>query len=155
MAVTKATLIACVALLFVAVSGCKKGEGGTCFEASECDEGLGCIGDALRRCEKCDSAEVCRVDGRCSAKDGLCTAASDDDCKKGYVCTGKGGCTAKDGHCVVGGDADCQQSEACKNDGFCKSKGNNCIKEKKDEPKPAEPVESAEAIEVPPDTATP
>jgi hypothetical protein len=58
---------------------------------------------------------------------------------------------------VVGGDADCQQSEACKNDGFCKSKGNNCIKEKKDEPKPAEPAptESAEAIEVPPDTATP
>ena len=112
------------------LTGCKKDEGGTCFEVTDCAEGLACLGDALRRCEKCDTAELCSSEGQCTAKEGLCVAASNDDCKKGYICTGKGGCTAKEGLCVVGGDADCAQSEACKNDGYCKAKGNNCVKEK-------------------------
>ena len=117
-------------LAFVMVPGCKKGEGSTCYEADECADGLGCLGDALRRCEVCTADVACTDDGRCSARDGHCVAGSDADCKQGYVCTGKGGCTAKEGKCVVGGDADCKQSEACAKQGYCKASGNNCVKDK-------------------------
>ena len=127
--------LASLALAFVVISGCKKGEGGSCFEISDCAEGLACVGASgeLKRCEKCEGTADCSSDGRCTVKDGACVAASNEDCKKGYICNGKGACTAKDGKCTVGGDADCQQSDACKSQGYCIAKGNNCIKDKKAE----------------------
>ena len=120
-------------LAVVLSAGCKKGEGATCYKLSDCADGLACVGASgdLNRCEKCDGADPCTDEGKCSVKEGACVAASDDDCKKGDICTSKGACTAKDGACVVGGDADCKQSEACKKEGFCKAKGNNCIRDKK------------------------
>ena len=117
-------------ILLLAAS-CAKGEGGTCYKGADCAEGLACLGEDVRRCEKCAENDACSVDGLCTASEGKCTASSNEDCAKGFICTGKGGCTAKDGVCTVGGDADCKQSEACKNEGFCKAKGNNCVKEKK------------------------
>jgi hypothetical protein len=65
--------------------------------------------------------------GKCTAKEGKCTAERDEDCKKSFDCKERGPCTAKDGVCVVGSDADCQQSEACAKQKFCIAKGNNCV----------------------------
>jgi hypothetical protein len=45
----KAFMLLGVVLLFI---GCTKGEGRTCYDTAECDEGLLCIGDDVRRCEK-------------------------------------------------------------------------------------------------------
>jgi len=107
--------------------GCRKAEGAVCFDLSACDEGLACVGEAVKRCEKCDDLDQCTENGKCTAKDGVCQAASDEDCKKSYGCKARGPCTAKDGQCVVGSDADCQQSEACAKDKYCIAKGNNCV----------------------------
>jgi hypothetical protein len=136
-----------LALALTFVPACKKSEGATCYEPSDCAEGLACKGDDVRRCESCADSDICKSDGRCSASEGKCTAASDEDCKKAFICTGKGACTASKGACTVGGDADCKQSEACAKDGFCKAKGNNCIKDAKAEPKKEEekPKEAEEA----------
>lgn len=118
-----------IALTITLAPACDKTDGATCYSAEECAEGLACLGDGgLNRCESCEAHALCGDEGRCSASEGRCVAASDDDCKRGYICKGKGGCTAKDGVCTVGGDADCKQSEACVNDGFCHAKGNNCVK---------------------------
>jgi hypothetical protein len=111
----------------LAALGCDKGEGATCYEKSECGEGLACLGDDVRRCEKCDGQESCAQHGKCTAKEGLCVASSDEDCKKSTNCKANGPCTAKDGACVVGGDADCKQSQACAREKYCVAKGNNCI----------------------------
>jgi hypothetical protein len=134
--------VAGLALAMFLSTGCKKSEGATCFELTDCEDGLACLGDNLRRCEKCDASEACSVSGLCTVKEGACVAASNDDCKKGYICGGKGACTAEGGKCTVGGEADCKQSDACKNEGYCIAKGNNCIREKKKaEPKPKKPDE--------------
>lgn len=118
-----------IALTLTLVPACDKSEGATCYSPDECAEGLACLGDGgLSRCESCAEHPSCGDEGRCSASEGRCVAASDEDCKNGYVCTGKGGCTAKDGVCTVGGDADCKQSKACADEGFCQAKGNNCVK---------------------------
>lgn len=108
-------------------TGCKKDEGQACFGNAECSEGLACVGDDLRRCEKCEGQPICTINGRCTAKDGACIAASDGECQKSADCKERGPCTAKDGVCVVGGDGDCKQSEACAAEKFCVAKGNNCI----------------------------
>ena len=89
-----------LALALALVPGCKRGEGKPCFKVTDCAEGLACIGDALRRCEKCAGTELCDGDGRCTAKEGVCIAASDEECKRALICTGSGACTAKDGKCV-------------------------------------------------------
>lgn len=106
---------------------CKKGEGGACFEPSECAEGLACVGDGLMRCEKCKDLTQCTDDGLCTAKDAACVATSDADCKASYGCKARGPCSAKNGVCVVGSDADCEQSEACAKQKYCVAQGNNCI----------------------------
>ncbi len=149
MGVTKFLVVAAL----LSLSACKKGEGAACFEASECDESLACVGEALKRCEKCENTDLCKVDGQCTAKEGQCIAASDDDCRKGYVCGGRGGCVAKDGKCTVGSDADCKASEACKNEGYCVMKGNNCVKA--DKPEEKKPAEGAPATSGDPDVELP
>jgi hypothetical protein len=121
--------LAWVGLFFAAAlaTGCKKDEGAACFSREECAEGLACVGDALQRCEKCEGLAECTNFGKCTAKEGACVAASDEDCKKSFDCKERGPCTAKDGACIVGGDADCRQSTACTKDKFCVAKGNNCV----------------------------
>ncbi|MBW2524977.1 MAG: hypothetical protein JRI23_12405 [Deltaproteobacteria bacterium] len=107
--------------------GCSKQEGGACFNRSECAEGLACVGEGMRRCEKCADLELCTGFGKCTARDGACVAASDSECKQSYDCKQRGPCSAKDGVCVVGGDADCQQSAACAKEKQCVARGNNCV----------------------------
>lgn len=131
-------------VLLAAATGCKKDEGQACFKNSECAEGLACVGDALRRCEKCDGLASCTINGRCTAKDGACVATSDEDCGKSADCKERGPCTVKDGTCVVGSDADCKQSEACAKDKFCVAKGNNCVMTEADRLQAAK-VEAARA----------
>lgn len=58
-----------VALLFI---GCGKGEGRTCYKLSECDDGLVCVGDDVKRCESCASSEGCKDSGRCTAEGNRC-----------------------------------------------------------------------------------
>ena len=128
-------------------AGCKKGEGKGCFKPSECDEGLACVGDDVMRCEKCEDRLGCKKSGKCSAKNGVCAAESDDDCKKSYDCKSLGPCTAKDGACVVGSDADCKASEACAKDQYCVAKGNNCIKEEKKEEKKPDDGDGEEEVD--------
>ena len=59
------------------LTGCTKGEGRTCYEASECDEGLVCVGDDVRRCESCANSPECKEDGRCKAKGNRCVKEGD------------------------------------------------------------------------------
>ena len=125
--------------LTLGLVGCAKGEGDACFKNSECGEGLACIGEGLRRCEKCDGSDPCLGDGTCTAKEGACIAGSDEDCKKAAICTERGGCTAKNNKCEVGSDADCKQSTACKDQGYCVAKGNNCVKDPKAQEEPPPP----------------
>ena len=135
-----------VGLLFAVLvaPGCKKTEGGACFNRAECAEGLACVGDGMSRCEKCGGLEQCADFGKCTAKDGSCVAASDGECKKSYDCKQRGPCSAKDGVCVVGSDADCEQSVACAKDKYCVAKGNNCIMSEAD----AKATVEAQAIKV-------
>jgi hypothetical protein len=65
----KAFLLVGMALLFI---GCAKGEGRTCYAAAECDEGLVCVGDDVRRCESCASSQACKDNGQCTAKGNRC-----------------------------------------------------------------------------------
>ena len=118
---------AALCLLLAVASGCKKGEGQACFNNSECTAGLACVGEDLRRCEKCAGQPECTINGRCTAKDGACVAIGDSECRQSADCKERGPCTAKNGACVVGSDADCKQSEACAKERYCVAKGNNCI----------------------------
>lgn len=121
-----------VLVLLMVAPGCSKGEGAACFGPGECAEGLACVGEGLMRCEKCEELKLCKIEGRCTAKEGRCIAASDQDCAQSGNCKGLGPCTAKDGVCVVGSDADCKQSTACAEQKFCVQKGNNCVRSEAD-----------------------
>jgi hypothetical protein len=70
--------------------GCSKQEGGACFNRSECADGLACVGEGMRRCEKCADLELCTGFGKCTARDGACVAASDSECKQSYDCKQSG-----------------------------------------------------------------
>jgi hypothetical protein len=118
--------------------GCSKQEGGACFNKGECAEGLACVGEGMRRCEKCEALALCTGFGKCTAKDGACVAADDAQCKRSYDCKQRGPCTAKDGVCVVGGDADCEQSVACAKEKQCVARGNDCFMSGEDKKAAAE-----------------
>ena len=62
-------LLAMAMLLFV---GCGKGEGRTCYSIKECNDGLICVGDDVRRCEDCAKSTACKSDGRCAARGNEC-----------------------------------------------------------------------------------
>lgn len=126
-AMNKTRLWLSLASALLLAPSCSKSEGAACFAPSDCAEGLACVGEAVMRCEKCSDLTQCKAYGRCTAKDGVCLAASDAECKASYDCKERGPCTAKEGACVVGGDADCKQSEACAKDKYCLAKGNNCV----------------------------
>lgn len=63
-----AAMLASVLML----ASCKKGEGATCYKAADCDEGLVCVGEDVRRCESCAASEECKESGLCTAKNNRC-----------------------------------------------------------------------------------
>jgi hypothetical protein len=73
---------------------------------------------------KCDLA--CTMRGVCTAKEGDCVAASDDDCRKGQECPNHGACSARGGHCVAASDADCEKSSVCARLKACKARDGRC-----------------------------
>jgi hypothetical protein len=69
---------------------------------------------------------ACEMDGKCSLVDGICAAASIEDCKSSLACKGSGACSAKDGRCIIAGDEDCKSSEICVNMAFCTFTDGRC-----------------------------
>lgn len=115
---------------------------------------------ACRNGHGSDKHVPCTREGKCSVKDGVCAAVSNDDCKQGVQCKGSGACTAKDGACIVASsddckstnicaamarctlvdgacsftsDADCVASSMCKNNGHCSKKDDKCVATKDDD----------------------
>jgi len=83
----------------------------------------------------CRQAEICRTQGKCVAKDGVCVqgAPSTIGCRASTACAELGRCTAKGRSCVVMSDADCRGSLSCKEGGRCRalhrgSRFGGCIK---------------------------
>ena len=141
-----------LAIGLLGLAGCKTGEDERCERQEECQHGLVCIGPAWNhRCLKqrhadafcrlyrggiLDHREACLRFGMCTAKDGKCVAASDEDCKNSatrWMTEGRktlGACTAKDGECVAGKDEDCLPTPACQDKGLrhCTAKDGKCVK---------------------------
>lgn len=92
--------VALLAALFLAL-GCAKGEGAVCQSRNECGEGLGCMGESVRRCEPCATWEGCTLAGKCTHRRGLCVVGSSDDCKKSAECTQRAACELLDGACAT------------------------------------------------------
>lgn len=100
-------LIAILLTLF----GCKSREGQACETPADCAESLMCLDGVClsqeggnKRC-----SEGCRkdLDGACTAKDGKCIIASDQDCRASSGCLHEGRCSFAFGSCIIGKDADC------------------------------------------------
>jgi len=64
-------------------------------------------------------SEVCARTGKCTATGGTCIATTDEDCKASSWCAVYGGCHAQQGRCLALSDADCQSSSGCKQYGWC------------------------------------
>ena len=75
----------------------------------------------------CAEARECRVKGACQARDGYCQALSPDSCQGSQVCKRYGWCSAKDGACTAASDPDCQRSEGCKAAGWCTAVNGMCM----------------------------
>ncbi len=127
----------------------QQGEDCVAKSDSDCEKSWAC--DAQRRCvayngecvvkastsSDCDkthgrSYNPCQHKGRCTAKDGVCVAATREDCMKAFgspnarldgdfvaggACKGYGLCTPKNGKCVSTDD-DCQKSGCARTAGF-------------------------------------
>jgi hypothetical protein len=72
---------------------------------------------------------VCRDWGACAAKNGLCVAASDENCRKAWICTLAGRCTAQADQCAAATDADCRGAELCKVERKCTAENGWCIRQ--------------------------
>jgi sulfatase-modifying factor enzyme 1 len=73
----------------------------------------------------CAGSQGCNEDGRCSEKDGLCVAASDDDCKASSACRRQRACRAENGSCTGGAEPDCPGS--CEQEGLCWVRDEACV----------------------------
>ena len=69
--------------------------------------------------EDCRKSADCRTNANCSALDGVCAPGRDEDCRRTELCKLAGRCTAKNGSCVPGSDDDCLNSQQCVDDGSC------------------------------------
>jgi hypothetical protein len=92
---------------------------GRCYAA----ERGGCMAKSDADCKK---AKICEGEGRCSARDGRCVAATREDCQQ--LCARMGKCTPKDGRCIAASDEDCELSRRCEIYDQCKAKDGQCIK---------------------------
>jgi tRNA A-37 threonylcarbamoyl transferase component Bud32 len=70
----------------------------------------------------CKASEKCKTDGRCGRKSGMCEATSDAHCEESDLCETDDRCGEKDGVCVT-----CEASQKCKYGGRCKEKAGKCI----------------------------
>ncbi len=73
-----------------------------------CREPLGDIG-----------RNICQQSGMCTARDGVCMAGSDSDCRQSRECKMAGLCSARDGECFASSEEDCQNSKNCQDEGMC------------------------------------
>jgi len=81
----------------------------------------GCLTD-----RKCQSRDWCKENGGCTAHEGHCVAATEDDCRSSEVCAEEGKCypmslslIAFDGRCHVQEAEDCLNSTICAEEGLC------------------------------------
>jgi hypothetical protein len=102
-----------------------------CGSSPECAEGGYCTardGICLAASDAdCADSRECRVKGACQARDGYCQALSADSCQGSQVCKRYGWCTSKGGACTAAGDPDCQRSEGCKAAGWCTAVNGMCM----------------------------
>ncbi|MFT7583316.1 MAG: hypothetical protein ACI9MR_005003 [Myxococcota bacterium] len=101
--------------------------GGTCialrFERCD-DDGTNCV---VTR-DSCSDSQVCMVEGRCTARDGVCVATSDSDCVGAEACRTNGRCQlGSKGVCIAGSVAACQRSLACTGRGDCGVRSGSCV----------------------------
>lgn len=70
--------------------------------------------------------DFCKDLGHCSAVDGSCIAAHDEDCEGTALCRSLGYCTAEKGECKLRKDEDCQKTDLCKSEGHCTLRDDQC-----------------------------
>ena len=104
--------------------GCRERESACALEGR-------CYGEKSGRCiakfpADCKKSKVCKNEGRCTAKDGKCIAATRADCQE--LCGRMGHCTPKDGRCIAETDDDCKDSKRCTMYDQCVAKNGQCIK---------------------------
>lgn len=77
---------------------------------------------------RCEAAIGCWKEGLCSpADDGECSALTAKDCRRARVaCALEGRCTARDGVCLATKNSDCKASLGCRVDGLCTASGGGC-----------------------------
>ena len=68
--------------------------------------------------DDCKTAEVCALEGRCTAKDGVCVADA-ASCKASELCQKIGWCGLVGTQCRAAGVADCAGASTCKDHGHC------------------------------------
>jgi hypothetical protein len=119
-----------LALCFVALLACKKGESAGAADAGA-DAGAGtqleqksafCAGSCTDegKCAKKIVRDAVLVGGRMEVKETtLCIAADDADCKASRFCKLQGDCALTGEECKPKDDADCAKSERCKLTGNC------------------------------------
>lgn len=78
--------------------------------------------------ERCRRESDCTQFGKCTAKDAVCIAATDEDCRRSHVaCIAAGNCTARDGACSATSDKDCRRASLCRDGGRCRLKDGECV----------------------------
>lgn len=126
--------------LFVACVGLTACQSSTpaddCSATGSCEQQSDCIGSdctVYGRCvagadgcyatsASCKASLACKVGGKCSALNDVCTAASDADCQQSQNCTSKSHCTAKNGDCVAG-----DVCASCSGTSFCSLDRTTCV----------------------------
>ncbi len=89
------------------------------------------------RCKERGSrkADPCSAEGLCKARQGYCSAASNEDCQRSAACRNLGRCTAKAGQCWVGAsdESTCKKEhgsdkrQPCSFDGRCHLEDGVCV----------------------------
>jgi len=74
----------------------------------------------------CASRDECRRFGLCTAHEGQCYAASNEECRRSEGCL-EGRCTADQGRCVIASSEDCQRSPGCRDSGRCSLRAGVCV----------------------------
>src|SRR5690606_9103887 len=95
-------------------------ESGLCAFGSDTEN----VGGAATRSEHCEASRGCRLEGRCSVRDGACVVASDADCAAATACVDDGACAKVGDACLPATDADCRNASQCKWSALCYLEGN-------------------------------
>ncbi|MBM4359278.1 MAG: hypothetical protein FJ096_14345 [Deltaproteobacteria bacterium] len=82
-----------------------------------------------RRSSDCAGADVCKSNGMCSLVDGLCSVASDEECRASEQCKESGRCKWSPNSpvaCVPASVEDCRAATICQRLGRCTVQGDSC-----------------------------